>query len=374
MQPLHRWAAGSLRRGSRTGSLLFALSLAASCAAPPPPDETELYNIDSLAYEGDPAVTPAGAALTFLSTPYPILGTGRQLADRAGLTVFPGFAEGEAVAYVSPELWENFEHVWVQPLYVAQGGSAALPVFSVASGTRFYSPYWQIFYYSPPLGVQFKSERDVLNSGLPLIPGPGISRALTYDATIGAAVQQGDARAVRPLNGVLAGQTSTGTGYVDGVLTYFVEVGAQPFTWDPETRIVDDTPLYVFARQDVSGKAVPLNLPYVEGAHLGALCRLTTVVLPPEADVYIPLSNPALRTAVQETGLPAVAPGDDLDDEFYLRVAANGKDCFASDVGSCKWLDSQAAIESMIAPSQVTPTDDRVSCPLMLFPGQVLAH
>ena len=317
-------------------------------------------------------MTPAGAALQFLSTPYPILGSGKQLADRAGLTVFPAFAEGEAIAYVSPELWENFEHVWVQPLYVAQGGSAALPVFSVASGTRFYSPYWQIFYYSPPLGVQFKSERDVLDSGLPLTPGPGVYRALTYDATIGAAVQQGDALAVRPLNGAPIGHTSTGTGYVDGVLTRFVEVGTQPFTWNPETRIVDDTPLYVFATQDASGKVVPLNLPYVEGSHLGALCRLTTVILPSAADVYIPISNPDLRLVVQGMGLPAIAsPAFELDDEFYLRVASNGRECFQDDLVDCKWLDSQAAIEALVPPSQVTPTDDRVSCPLLLYPGQV---
>jgi hypothetical protein len=319
-------------------------------------------------------VTPAGAALTYLSEPYPILGTGKQLADRAGLTVFPAFAEGEAVAYVSPELWENFEHVWVQPLYVAQGGSAALPVFGVASGTRFYSPYWQIYYYSPPLGAQFTSERDVLNSGLPLTPGPGKYASLTYDAHIGAAVQQGDTLAVRPLNGAATGQTANHTGYVDGQLTYFVDIGEQPFTWDPQTRIVDDTPLYVFVQEDASGNVTQLNLPTVEGAHLGALCRITTVLLPSRADVYIPLSNPELRRTIQQEGLSAIAPQEDLDDEFYLRVASNGKDCFGGDLSSCKWLDSQAAIEAAVPPSEVTPTENRVSCPLMLFPGQVVAH
>jgi hypothetical protein len=317
-------------------------------------------------------VTPAGAALTYLSEPYPILGTGKQLADRAGLTVFPAFAQGEAVAYVSPELWENFEHVWVQPLYVAQGGSAALPVFGVASGTRFYSPYWQIFYYSPPLGTQFTSERDVLDSNLPLTPGPGKYASLTNDANIEAAIQQGDSLTVRPLNGVPANQTSNRKGYVDGQLTYYVDVGDQPFTWDPQTRIVDDTPLYIFAKQDESGNVVQLDLPYVEGAHLGGLCRFTTVLLPAAADVYIPISNPALRTTVQRMGLPAFSsPAFDLDDEFYLRVAANGRDCFQDDSIDCQWLDSQAAIEALVPPSEVTPTNDRVSCPLVLFPGQV---
>jgi hypothetical protein len=376
----------------------FALLLAAACAGPPPLAEAELYTVDTLALRRDPSITPAGAALSFLSEPYPAFGSGKQLAGSAGLTIFPAFAEGQIAAYMTTEVWENIDRIWVQPLYLVPDSTTVLPIFGVNAGTTFYSPYWQVFYYTPQAGVQLKSEQEVLSSGLALTRGPGKYRALTSDPTIVTAVQEGDQAPLRPLTGTQVGKAVNGLGYVDGALTRFVDLGDQQrFTWNLETLAVDETPLYAFAVGDASATPAPLDLPHVAGSgpphaplcdgkgncsgvaspvpQFGALWRLTTVLLPPEADVYVPRASSALRSRMQAMGLPAIAPAEGLPDlpgDFLLRVAANGKDCFAHDLDQCQWLDSQNAIESLLPDWRVTQTPDRASCPLLLFNGNVL--
>ena len=64
---------------------------------------------------------------------------------------------GYGAAYVVTEVWTDFDELWVQPAYVpVKGWSAGKPqpltlpgpwepIFSVGPGSRFYSPFWQIF-------------------------------------------------------------------------------------------------------------------------------------------------------------------------------------------------------------------------------------
>jgi hypothetical protein len=385
------------------GRAVAVALVVAACSTQPPPPEASLETIDSLSRSGDPAVVKAGARLEYLSDPYPALqsGTGLQSLAAPGLTVFAAFAEGQPAAYLTTEVWEDYERIWLQPLYVAvppPGSSdAPLPVFGVGAGSAFYAPYWQVYNYTPIPGVQFKTEREVFDSGVRLTAGAGAYYALTDDAQMGIALQEGDSGPVRPLTGTPVGQTRNGVGYVDGHLTHYIDLGAgQRFTWNYETLVVDETQAYEFAREGLNQEPIPVDLPRVLGSgplhqplcdghgdcrgvadgvpQFGGLFRLSTVLLPPGADVYVRPLHPKLRAAVQEMGFPAGLPDQDLGDAFSLRIAVNGAQCLGGQnhVAECNWLDSQNAIEAALPDARVTKTEYRVAYPLVLFNGNPL--
>jgi hypothetical protein len=73
-------------------------------------------------------------------------------------------------------------------------------------------------------------------------------------------------------------------------------------------------------------------------------------------------------------GFVAPATAAPLPDAFILRVAINGKTCLAppADPATCKWLDSQTAIEASIPEWRIIETGMLVACPLVLFNGNLL--
>ena len=387
-------------RAAGRSLLTLALGFSLGCSTQAAPPVSSLETIDTLARLGDRSVTPAGEPLPFMGGPFPSFGSGVQSAAGPGLSVFPLFSEGQVAACFTTEVWEEFERVWLQPLYmgvVPAGQAAPLPVFGVAPDSRFYAPYWQVFNYTPKPGVQFKSERDVLDSGVRLTPGVGKYCSLTADPLIGTAVQQGGTVPIRPLSGDRVGQARNAIGYVNGRITRFVDLGDdQRVTWNYETLVVDETPLYVFFRQDAKQNPLPVDLPRVAGTGplhtprcdghgncsgvansvptFGGLWRQNEVLLPPEADVYVRPSEPALRSAMQGQGFAAAVPDQDLGDAFTLRVAVNGSTCLGPGmhVADCLWLDSQNAIEARLPDWRVTQTETRLACPLILFNGRVL--
>jgi hypothetical protein len=389
------------------GGIALAL-LVAACAAPPAPDPWKLWTIDALEARHDPAVVEPGAALTLLQSPYPAVGakTGLQQASRRGLTVFPAFSEGKPAAYMTTEVWQNFDEVWVQPLYVDVTRKNP-PIFGVDASTRFYSPYWQIFTYSHPTGApEFRSAKDVLDAQVLLAPNSAKFCAITRDSTLGAALQQGDSAPIRPLNGDPVTAPRNGTAYADGNDVSFIDLGnAQRFTFDPATLIVDETPLFAFALPDAGGFPAQVDLPKVGGtgpphhprcdghAHapdgvspcpgvfgetavlsgipeFGSLWRVYDVLLPAAADVYVPANLPLLQDQVKAMGFAATQTPAPLSSDFILRVAVNGKTCLASDPSTCIWLDSQNQIESQVVDWRITKTGTLVTCPLVEFNGK----
>ncbi|MCA1829694.1 MAG: hypothetical protein LC689_22450, partial [Myxococcales bacterium] len=309
------------------------LLLAAACAAPPSPNPWTLRTIDTL---GDPAVVPPGATLRLLSSPF-TTGTAIQKPGQTGLTVFPAFSEGDTAAYMTTEVWQNFDAVWVQPLYVpvttydpTQAPKIAAPaVFGVDSSTRFYSPYWEILYYVNPPGAEFHSAREILDSGVTLHPGPGKFCPLTRDPTVAPAQAQSAPASVRPLSGEgIAAFRGNLDSYAEGNEVRFLELGIwaiNVFTWDRATRIVRETPLFAFTRIDAAGNAVEVDLPRVAGTgpfhhptcdglghcqglqsngipQFGALWRVYDVLLPADADVYVPEANVDLKAYVRSMG------------------------------------------------------------------------
>jgi hypothetical protein len=377
------------------GGISAALVGLAACGAPPPPDPWTLWTIDTLAKRGDPAIVPAGARLQLLSSPYSEIASVVQRDDWNGLTVFPAFSEGKTAAYMTTEVWQNFDAVWLQPLYIPVGGPPdSRPIFGVDAGTRFYSPFWQIIFFTPPAGKIFKSAKEVLDSGAALRPGPGKFCAITRDETLFGAQAKGAAGPVRPLTNEPVGAPGNDEAYVDGELVWFIDLGGNRFTWAYDTLVVDETPLFAFARAD----GTPLDLPKVGGTgpwkhpscdgrgncagvvnntpQFGALWRLWNVLLPDAVstglDVYVPSSQPTLRTYVQSQGFAATVPAFD-DAQYSMRVALDGKSCFAAGTfPACKWLDSQNAIEGLLPDWRTTKTGTDVACPLVLFNGKAI--
>lgn len=389
---------------ARPGGVAAALLCAAACGAPPAPDPWTLWNLDTLEARHDPAVVDPGAALLLLSAPYPLLGakTGLQQPGQRGLTIFPAFSEGKPAAYMTTEMWQNFDEVWAQPLYVDLTRKNP-PVFAVDSGTRFYSPYWQVFTYAHPAGApEYRSAKDILDAQVVLAPNTARFCSLTRDASLAAAVQQGDTGPVRPLTGDPVTMPVNRSAYAEGNDVSFIDLGsAQRFTFDPVTLIVDESPLYSFALPDADGLPVEVDLPKVGGtgaphhprcdghAHapdgvspctgviggipeFGSLWRVYDVLLPPTADVYVPASLPALQAKVRGLGFAATQAPAPLPAEFILRVAANGKTCLAGDPSTCLWLDSQNQIEAQVADWRVTRTGMLVTCPLVEFNGKAV--
>jgi hypothetical protein len=367
-----------------------------ACSTQAPPSVTSVETIDQMALRNERYLVQPGQQMPFMGDPYPTVGSGfKQSSAGPGLAVFPAFAEGQPAAYVTTEVWQEFERVWMQPVYVAvvpEGTPAPLPVFSVNAGSAFYAPYWQVFNYTPIPGVQFTSSRDVINSGVKLTAGVGKQCSLTGNASLGTAIPQAATGPVRPLNGTPVGRTRNIQGYVDGHITHCVDFGDdQRFTWDYEDLVVEETPMYTFAREGLNQEAVPVDLPYVAGSGplhqprcdgqghcsgisngvptFGSFWRLNTVLLPPTADVFVPPADSKLRGVVQDMGFAAAIPDQDLGPDFSLRVASNGASCLGPGkrVADCQWLDSQNAIEAQLPDFRVTESETRISAPLILF-------
>ena len=375
----------------------IALVLLAACGAPTAPDAWSLWTLDTLVAKRDAAVVEPGFPLALLSSPYPLVGAGTavQQAGQRGLTVFPAFSEGKPAAYMTTEVWQNFDAVWVQPLYVDLTRQNP-PIFGVDAGTRFYSPYWQVFTYAHPAGApEYRSARDVLDAQVALAPNTAKFCSITRDPSLAIAHQQGDATPVRPLNGDPVTVPVNRTAYAEGSEVSFIDLGnAQRFTFDPATLIVDESPLYAFALPGADGLPAPVDLPKVGGSgpphhprcdghanctgviggipEFGSLWRLYTVLLPAAADVYVPAALPALQQTIRALGFAATPTAAPLPAEFILRVAANGKTCLAGDPSTCLWLDSQNQIEAQLPDWRVAKTGRLVTCPLVEFNGKAV--
>ena len=344
---------------------------------------------------------PRGQLLMMLSPPFsdaPAV----QRGDQDGLNVFTAFSEGRPAAYTTTEAWIGFPKVWVQPLYLpvvgfdAEGRAQALPgaqvVFGIGTRSRFYSPYWQIFYLVVPPGTapnRFKSAKDVLDSGLPLVAGGGTFCAIA-PPEVSLAEAQGSSGPVRPIFGD-AVKVNLARGWVEGEQVYYLDFGRNRFNWD-DKHVFEEAALFDFTVRGTDGSLKSLGLPKVGGTgplrsgiparfaggkpQFGALWRVYQTLLPSGAGAFIPSGRAALRG--QYPGLaPAIAAEIEARgdvDEYLLRVAGDPT-CFQSAArfpGDCRWLDSQAAIEGAIPDSNIRDTGMLVTCPFLTFDGQAV--
>lgn len=410
--------------------LLVAAAIACGVAGKPPVGAlVTLGQFVPAARAGAPLdpkrlVVLRGQPIELLNAPYGSGAPALQQADVDGLAVFLSFSEGKPAAYTITERWNQFPKVWVQPLYMfvtgfdAGGKPVATgidngPVFGVDTSSRFYSPYWQIYYVvvSPsPTADRYTSEKDIFDAHLPLVKG-ALSLCVLGPAGVSLARAQGQANPVRPLTFENLNPPRAATGWVDGHVVQVLDFGRNRFRVD-DKGVVEETALFHFALRDpATGQDRPLDLPTVGGTgplgkprppeevsrvpQFASHWHEYSVVLNPtsvskdpvtqeiiQPGVFVPPGNAALRErAIQIMGddqwvpapaasLGALAPA--LLAEYTLRVAANGRQCFSDPQfpgGVCLWLDSQRAIEGRIAAALVHDTQRLSSCPILLFNG-----
>lgn len=361
-------------------------------------------------------VSLKGQPIDFLSAPY---GTGTVLQDSAndGLAIYPSFSEGKPAAYTITETWYEFPKVWVQPLYVfvtgfdpSSGGPVVAAnnkfVFGVSPESRFYSPYWQIYYTVIPADSpqdKYTSEKDIFDANLPLIEGALTVCVLTPPG-VSVVQAQGDVPR-RPITGEALNPPGIGTGWVDGELWGVLDFGRNRFRADSHL-VVQESALFRFALRDpATGANIPLDLPTVGGTgplghpaaplevgnvpQFGTFWHEYDVVLNPTnrstktPGFFVPPSNTALRQhvldLVKDARWAPLAPASIETNvsaqtlkEYTLRVAQNAADCFADPAfpgGSCVWLDNQRTIEGTIPSALIIDTEKLSTCPILLFNG-----
>lgn len=354
-------------------------------------------------------LTPRGQPLPLWSPPYHDTAL-TQSADQDGLNVLPAFSEGQPAAFTVAEVWERVPEVWIQPWYVlvtaydAANPSSkrlpdALPLVDISEDSLFYSPFWEFIYVVVPEDTppdRYRRAQDLFAAKLPMHRGGGFLAPLTPPDVL-TAVAQGASGPVRPLSGESVGAARTGEAWLHGERVRYLNFGSNTFTWSTEPArngIVDEVALFVFARLDEQGRPVSLGLPAVLGTgprgsgrparvtaagvpQFGTLTRPHFALLPPTAGPFVPSRMNALKGVLKDQGLtvvdvhPAVEALPQAKD-YVLRVALN-PDCFKTAEGfpgTCRWLDSQAAVEANLTPAAVLPQDVLFTSPVLYFNGR----
>ncbi len=352
------------------------------------------------------SITPRGQPLPQWSPPYHRLER-YQAQGQDGFNVLPAFSEGRPAAFSVLEVWEHVPEVWVQPWYVlvtaydparpdAHRLEGALPLVDIGEDSVFYSPFWELTYVVVPRDTppdRYTRVVDLFSSGLPMHRGGGLLAPLA-PPDVAPVVAEGAATPLRPLSGERVGVPGTGQVWLRGQRVTYLDFGTRAFTWNTSAErsgVVDEVPLYLFALPDSNGRPVPLGLPAVIGSgprgvvspasrapseapRFGALTRPHLALLPPGAGPFIPSALGQLKATLRERGVTVVDAHPTAEHlaearEYVLRVALN-PECFKDLVGfpqTCRWLDSQAAVEASLEPATVLPQDVLFTSPLLSF-------
>lgn len=317
--------------------------------------------------------------------------------------VQPAYSEGVTAAYVTTDLWVGYDEVWVQPWYylitawnaaspmqnrlkLADGKTQAEPVFDVGPRSGFWSPFWQIIYAEVPADAnpeRYHSAQTLLDDGAPLhVAAPWVYTVRP------ASVGLGDTgKLLHPYLGKEVAGVSLGAGaWVDGELSPYLNLGGRNFRADSQL-VVEEVPLFLFARRDAAGQPQRLPLPAVVGSAplfsgrpaeiadgrplYGAFSRVHLAILPATAVPF----DPDVHTA----GAAALTARQVDPNGYRGRVAldgapamAGGASCFdgATFPASCRWLDSQARIEQTLGPSALIRTEVTMTSALVFFDGK----
>jgi hypothetical protein len=432
--------APSAPRSRRRAWALAALAACAGagCGLPPNPREVQLLTLADLETLAD----NAGLETTFADddsvdgVPGGLRLRDYITKDAAGyhLTLRNTWTEAYRSAYVTTEIWTGFDEVWVQPVYVpvtgfANGAPTLLadpsdptpgtdpanpgaggwnPIFSVGPDSAFYSPFWRVFYFQVAAGTSpnaYKSARDVIDSGLPLVEGPPRTMSLIPKAAVTLPTT------VMGSPQLIGGPVGVSRGYLDGNQVSFLDFGKDTFSSNGEL-VVEETPLFMLLTRDAGGNLQRMNVPTVAGTgplyanrppavsgfvpHYGAYWRLYTVEVPATARIFAPPTVFPTESADYPPALVAQTYGADVlkagpadIGQWLGRVALNalpaadGSDsgCFDeyNDLDTngggnppepCQWLDSQPALERAVPSSSIKKTDILITCPFVSYADQ----
>ena len=366
------------------------------------PELWTLFDVRAALTAGTPiAVTPRypqGIGATEILTP---------AADgTATLKILPSFSEGQPAAYVMPEIWVDFDEVWIQPWYVlvtawdskspnqnrakTADGMNAPPVFDVGPQSLFYSPLWLRYYAVLPAGADpaaYRSAERIFDEKLPIYPNVAWTYSLRPDD-----VRLPDAPIVHPYlqTPVASFLTQSSAAWVDDESKAYFDEGSANFTYRTADLVVDETPLYELARRGPDGAPLSLGAPRVMGSgppfarrpadapggrpRFGAYSRVYFAVAPATAAAFDPDASPDAAALLTAQGLDPQA--------YHGRVAANAVKVADSDVAcfgamdfpaSCTWLDSQAHIEDALGVVNIVATNVTACSPLVFYAGKAIS-
>jgi len=355
------------RRGRHLpGIVALAALVGAGCgdSVPPAARLITLYDLLAAAAGGGVvAATPTFAGFPAAKFITPLDDGGSALNPGAG------FIEGQAASWVTTELWVDFQEVWAQPLYRATKGGVLIGsaqaeapwVFSIGPRSLFYSPFWNVYGFEVPDGVDVNTILDT-RAVIELANGNGGFRSLgrritslgPHTVTGAAAFPQGTA----------IDDTATWYGSANH---RFVDFGDGGFAED-DAAVVTETPLFVFASRSADGVFQPLGFPWVGGTR-------------PLFSGAPSLSNPIGTSASGSGGGDAAPAGVAVRPSFggLWRIhwvvpfnplpAGDGRitDCLPT--GPCLTLDGQAAIEALGA-DRIFPSAILTATPLLQLGNQ----
>jgi hypothetical protein len=316
------------------------------------------------------------------------------------LRINPAFSEGDAAAFVMPEVWINFDIVWVQPWYFlvtawndrsAQSnrlknpeGMNVPPVWDVGPRSLFYSPLWLVYYAVVPPNTpqdRYTSAQQIFDDKLPIYDGPPIIYSV-HPNDVGL-----DAKPVHPFLKTDVGLLSNvPRSFIDGEdMAYFVEGGSN---WRYNEKLeAEEVPLFILARRDAEGNVVPTDWPPIMGSgplfarrpadapngrpRFGGFSRIYFAVVSQTAEAFNPDLYPEVTANLLMKGFNPEA--------YRGRVASNGRKvaetdrvCFTQPEfpAGCNWLDSQQRVEDAAGVANIVKTEVTACSPLVFYGGK----
>ncbi|HXI58358.1 MAG TPA: hypothetical protein VNO55_19965 [Polyangia bacterium] len=388
----------------------LAMAGTAGCGLPPAPAEDRLWTLNDYValYRGNghadgvaplPEAVPAAKLLVDAGN------------DHYQLVMSPTYEDGYQAAYVTTDLWQGFDEIWVQPLYIlvsgfGDTGAPALfpaddprshPIFGVGPKSRFYSPYWETIYVKVPADApddRYRSVRDIVNDHT-LETRHGEARTaslISPTLTVDPPAVDRDRYPALPLPDQTGPTVVRGHGYLDGNDIDYLDFGTGAFHWD-SARIVEEVPLFDLAFRDTDGVLRPMGGPKIGGAgppfsgrqplvdstnrpRYGGYWRLYYVELPATARIFAPPQFASFRAALMKAGAPladispdvAAAPAEDL--RRFVGAVALDPACFVDPkkIGGClSLINSQYQLENNLDATALIKTDLTVTCPFVSY-------
>lgn len=278
----------------------------------------------------------------------------------AAVPLWPAFAEGKTASILITEIWQNHPTPWVQPVYQFRTDGAPRTdlrgLFAVGVDSAFYTPYWRAKLANVPAHTApttYTSVPALLDANVPLQDSVMVVCPIVPTA-VGIARPAGDLVAVRPLSQELVPPVALGEAWVDGtVVNYLAVAGGNRQT--VTDRLPNETPMYFFVKTP-GAQQKPFSLPPVlpDEPTRHSLHRRFDIALPAGAGAFVMAHQPELKALLEGEGVrvPNVDPqiSDVIGRPYLLRVATNPS-CFENLQDfphSCRWLDSQDAVESAV--------------------------
>jgi len=318
------------------------------------------------------------------------------------LRVQPCFAEASPAAYVTTDVWVNYDAVWLQPLFVPfvddtravrySDGRRAPAIVDVGPESAFYSPFWLVAWaiVGDVDPERYRTPLELFDAGIRMVwvyAGTAPLKPVDVVSTRPGGVHVTDPTYGMELDDIPTRETWFADEHEVSKLEMF-DFGRNLITVTDHGRggVVEATPLFMFVTRSAgapqpvagaykvagvgpvgSGRVADVGIDAATGRpqpHFGGLWRMVLAYVPGTAGAFHVDQHPASAAVV-------TAAGNDPRD-YEGRVAADAA-CFEQPAlfpASCRWLDSQAKIEATLGGSALVATEITASGPLVFYGKQ----